>query len=89
MKLVDMYFWGIGLQIEEVINSLKDRLNNGSHMEISFEDLKQPGRYSDDEVRGLLHEIKAKQDITKDGKEFWCLLARGKVRIKKNNEQNA
>lgn len=75
-------------QSAEVVKSLlTEMLSHKTYTDRSFAALKQPiGGYSDDEVRQLLHEIKAKKVSSQDGTEMWYLLSREEERKKKRNE---
>lgn len=77
-------------QSKEVVKSLlNEMLSHKSFTDRSFDALRSPiGGYSDDEVRQLLHEIKAKKTMRKkDGSEWWYLLSREDERIKKRIEK--
>lgn len=69
-------------QATEVVKSLLiEKLSHKNFTDRSFEALKGPiGGYSDDEIRQLLHEIKAKK-VLKKGEEWWYLLSRSDERI--------
>ena len=69
-------------QSTEMVKSLlAEMLNHRSYTDRAFAALKKPiGGYSDDEIRQLLHELKAKK-IERDGEEWWYLLAREEERI--------
>jgi hypothetical protein len=76
-------------QSTEVVKSLLvEMLSHKSYTDRSFEALKSPiGGYTDDEVRQLLHEIKAKKVSRKDDSEWWYLLSREDERIQKRKEK--
>ena len=77
-------------QSKEVVKSLlNEMLGPKSFTDRSFDALRAPiGGYSDDEVRQLLHEIKAKKTIRKENNsEWWYLLSREDERIKKKREK--
>ncbi len=76
-------------QSSEVVKSLlTEMLSHKSYTDRSFEALKRPiGGYTDNEVRQLLHEIKAKKVSRKDGSEWWYLLSREDERIQNRNNK--
>lgn len=69
-------------QSKEVVKELLDEmLNHRRYTDRKFAALKKPiGGYSDDEIRQLLHELKAKK-IERDGEEWWYLITREEERI--------
>ena len=69
-------------QSKEVVKELlTDMLNHKDFTDRSFDVLKKPiGGYTDDQVKQLLHEIKAKKVKGKNGKELWYLLNRQEER---------
>ncbi len=83
----DMYL--LQNQSSEVVKSLlTEMLSHKSYTDRSFEALKRPiGGYTDNEVRQLLHEIKAKKVSRKDGSEWWYLLSREDERIQNRNNK--
>ncbi|MBU0710340.1 hypothetical protein KKA87_00235 [bacterium] len=78
-------------QSSEVVKSLlTEMLNHKSYTDRSFEALKRPiGGYTEDEVRQLLHEIKAKKVMRNDNTEWWYLLSREDERLKLRSEKKA
>ena len=77
-------------QSSEVVKEiLGEMLNHRSYTDRKFGALMKPiGGYSDDEIRQLLHELKAKK-IERDGEEWWYLLSREQERITNLREKKA
>jgi hypothetical protein len=77
-------------QSSEMVKALlSEMLSHKSYTDRTFEALKNPiGGFSDDAVRQLFHEVKAKK-IQRDGEEWWYLLSRQEERIANPKKKKA